>query len=236
MTSKPLHPWDELKREGEPLKPAHVYARERNWPKYFDAMAATPARETLTKALDLFDADFKAGRLCRPATGPHAVDLACGEGRDTFELLRRGWHVLAIDGHPEAFERLLARPDITTEQRAKLETRQELMENTALTPLPASLLVNASFALPFCDRSSFPALWERIIDALPVGGRFSGQFFGDRDSWATLQDRTHHTRGEVMQMLEGFVIESLNEEDRHSTDRVHMPKWWHVFHVVARKR
>ncbi|MGQ9869558.1 hypothetical protein [Leptodesmis sp.] len=44
-----------------------------------------------------------------------AVDLGCGDGRDTVELLRRDWQVLAIDGEPQAIARLLERPDINRE-------------------------------------------------------------------------------------------------------------------------
>ncbi|MEC4815643.1 MAG: methyltransferase domain-containing protein [Scytonema sp. PMC 1069.18] len=48
-----------------------------------------------------------------------AVDLGCGDGRDTVELLRQGWRVLAIDGEAEAIARLLNRPNIN---RQLLET------------------------------------------------------------------------------------------------------------------
>jgi trans-aconitate methyltransferase len=41
-----------------------------------------------------------------------AVDLGCGAGRDTAELLRRGWRVLAIDAEAEAIRRLLERRDL----------------------------------------------------------------------------------------------------------------------------
>ncbi|MEJ1932020.1 class I SAM-dependent methyltransferase [Nostoc sp. NIES-2111] len=41
-----------------------------------------------------------------PTDAPRfAVDLGCGDGRDTVELLRRGWRVLGIDGAQEAIAR-----------------------------------------------------------------------------------------------------------------------------------
>ena len=71
----------------------------RPWSRYYAAAGQDP-RETLLAALERFDAEGRAGL---------AVDLGCGTGRDTFELLRRGWRVLAIDAQSEAlYRRLLA--------------------------------------------------------------------------------------------------------------------------------
>ena len=80
--------------------------------------------------------------------------------------------------------------------------------------------MNASFALPFCEPRHFPGLWSRIVAAIRPGGRFAGQFFGDRDTWASLPGRTHHSRDEVLELLEGFEIEMMNEEERDDTPDV----------------
>lgn len=224
----------------QPPKPAHYYAATRDWPGYFDAMANTPPRETLLKALDLFDAEglfgasdaasIAASRTSH-ADAPLAIDLGCGEGRDTVELLRRGYRVLATDNHPDAIPRLLARANLSNADR--LTTSAEPFENLVLPP---AHLVNASFALPFCSPAHFDALWNTITAALtPHHGRFAGQLFGSEDSWATLPDRTHHSRAQVDRLFAGFTIEYLHEEKKPSTDRVHHPKFWHVFHIVARK-
>src|SRR5690606_9488546 len=99
-----------------PKKRAKDFAEVRDWPGYFAVMVGTPARDTLLKALGAFDADSPA----HPPTtqsSPFAIDLGCGEGRDTLELLRRGWRVLAIDGHPQAFDHLL--PRVAPEYRGR---------------------------------------------------------------------------------------------------------------------
>lgn len=99
------------------LLPAHVYARDRNWPKYFDTMANLPARPTLMKALERFELEEQAAGKAAGLTGRQAIsadaavqrraiDLGCGEGRDTAELLRRGWSVVAIDGSREGLDRV----------------------------------------------------------------------------------------------------------------------------------
>lgn len=231
MTERKLHPWDELDRQGEKLRPAHVYAAERDWPGYFAAVAGKSARETCLKALELL-----ASEGLRMDPPPHAIDLGCGEGRDTSVLLARGWRVTAIDGHPEAFERLLSRPDLVNRER--LVTLHAAFEGLGarLGERGTAMLVNASFALPFCRPRDFAELWSGIERVLSGGGRFAGQFFGERDTWAVLPDRTHHTREQVESLLARFEVEELREEESEGKDAGGQAKHWHVFHIVARRR
>lgn len=197
------------------------FSEIQDWPGYFGAVLGKPPRDTLIAALNLFAAEGFTG---------FAVDLAAGEGRDTLELLNRGWKVLATDGHPDAFAYLWPRvPDALKAQLSVLEATFEATE------IPPCDLVNASFAVPFCNPRHFPGLWNRIVAAIRPGGRFAGQFFGKRDSWASLPDRMHHSRDEVVALLEGFAIEVMNEEERDDAPDVRNPKHWQLFHVVAKK-
>lgn len=210
------------KPDGPPMR-AQDYAAVRDWPGYFAAVAGKPARETLIAALDAFAREGFAPGM--------AVDLGAGEGRDTLELLKRGWRVVATDGHPEAFDHLW--PRVPPDWRARLTTEEA---DFAEVKIPHCDLVNASFALPFCEPREFSGLWMKIVAAIRPGGRFAGQFFGERDSWASMADRTHQSRFEVLKLLEGFDIEMMNEEEKDETAEVRNPKHWHVFHVVAKKR
>src|SRR5690606_17548951 len=99
-----------------------------------------------------------------------AIDLGCGEGRDSAELLRRGWRVLAIDGHESAFEFLRRRTDFPRAARepGRFETRVAPMEDADLPPCD---LLNASFSLPFVDPARFDVVWGRIVAAIRPGGR-----------------------------------------------------------------
>ena len=208
---------------GAPQKKAQDFAAVRDWPGYFRVVQGKPPRETLILALEKFEAEGK-----RAGT---AVDLGCGEGRDAAELLRRGWTVHAIDSHPAAFEYLRARVGQT--ERPRLIT---LQADFADATWPRVDLVNASFALPFCPPEDFGALWGRIVESLPRGGRFAGQLFGDRDTWAALPDRSHQTRAQAEALLRPFDVERFDEEEKDDNDARGVPKHWQVFHIVARKR
>lgn len=208
-------------------KPLYAYAATRDWAGYFAATAGRAPRDTLLGALDRFAAE---GVPMENGSPPLAVDLGCGEGRDTAEMLRRGWRVVAIDGHEEAFECLQARTDI--EHWDRLEMRLSAFEECQI---PACHLLNASFSLPFCEPDRFAGLWKVLALAIVPGGRFAGQLFGDRDSWAKLPDRSHQTRDEVERLLKPFEVELLQEEEKDGTDCSGAGKHWHVFHIIARK-
>jgi len=185
----------------------------RPWGRYF-AVAGDDPRQTLLEAL----ARFAAPGL--------AVDLGAGTGRDTAELLRRGWRVVAIDHEAEAVERLR-----TLGAGPELEVLQARFEEADWPPCE---LVNASFALPFCPPEAFPALWEKIITSIRPGGRFCGQLFGDHDDWAG-SGVVVQTRDELGALLAPFDVEFLDEFDGDGSTAVGTRKHWHVYHLVARK-
>lgn len=194
---------------------------ERDWSKYYNAVVGRPPRDTLLAALAKF----------APHKKLFAVDLGCGEGRDTVELLRQDWRVLAIDGNEEAIARMLARPDINLE----LLTTQ-IMRFEELV-LPAAVdSIDASFSLPFCPPEQFPNLWDKIVSSLKSGGRFCGQLFGECDSWAVYTTMNHHTRSQIEALLQPFEVEMLQEESHLGKTAIGEEKYWHIFHIVARKR
>ena len=186
---------------------------------YYDATAGRPPRRTLLTALERFGA----------AAGD-AVDLGCGDGRDAIALLRRGWSVLAIDAEKDAITRLRARADVPP--GARLETRVARFEAAAW---PACDLVNASFALPLCPPTMFPALWQKIVNSLRPGGRFAGQLYGGRDDWAGRPGITHHDHTTIERLLVGLEAELIEEEESDTVTPRGAAKHWHIFHVVARQ-
>lgn len=190
------------------------------WTAYYDAVAGGPARDTLLAAADAFATEGRTGE---------AVDLGCGSGRDTFELLRRGWRVLAIDADEDGIRRVRE----AAGDDPRLETRVARLEDAEWG---AWDLVNASYALFFLAPEPFARTWQRIRASLRPGGRFSGQLLGDRDTWAADPKMTHHSRDDLIRLLDGLEVERLDEDENlNGQTATGVPKHWHVFHVVARK-
>jgi membrane dipeptidase len=188
----------------------------RRFGRYFDS-AGDDARPTLLAALEGFEAPGLA------------VDLGAGTGRDTAELLRRGWRVIAIDREREAIERLR---DLAGSGSGRLETHVASYTDVRW---PVCDLVNASYSLPLCPPAEFERLWRRIVDSLRPGGRFCGQLYGVNDEWAGT-GLVVLTRAQVEDLLRELEIERLDEVDDDGQTAIGTRKHWHLFHVVARKR
>jgi SAM-dependent methyltransferase len=189
-----------------------------DWGPFYDAVAERPPHDTAVAALDAF-----------PAPG-FAVDLGCGDGRDTRAMLDRGWRVLAIDAEPAAIERLRAR--VPPAARDRLETLVTSFEEARW---PEADLVNAGFALPFCAPDRFDEVWQRVRGSIAPGGRFAGHLFGDRDDRVGLRERVFLSHAQVESLLAGLELERFDEVEEDGTNALGEAKHWHVFHIVARR-
>ncbi len=197
-------------------------SQAQGWAEYYDKLRDRAPRKTLLAALDSFG-EASADAL--------AIDLGCGDGRDVVEILRRGWSVVAVDAEPQALAKLAERHLPGAEKITPIVSRLEDV------PLPLGVrLVNSSFAMPLCEPERFHDLWGRIAEALPAGGRFSGQWYGPRDSWVGRPGITFLERDAALTLLDGFDIEMFDEEEADNTTPRGKPKHWHIFHIVARKR
>jgi len=199
------------------------------WSDYF---AHHDTRGPRPFALDGFD-------LAEHLRGPHstAIDLGCGQGTETAELLRRGWSVLAIDAEPEAIARVERLPALLGSDLATDRLTTRLASFTDLEELPPASLVHAGFSLPFCPAEHFPRLWAAIEVSVGDGGLFVGQLFGDRDTWAGTEGAamTFHSRSDLVRRFDGWDLLRVDEQDE-AGNSLAGPKHWHVFHVIARHR
>lgn len=209
--------------------PAATEAGEENasdvhWPAYDEVTAERPPWTTTTSAADAFGP--------HPSRGPRlAVDLGCGAGRDTRELLRRGWRVLATDVTPEAIETLWRlTPEV---DRPRLESEVVRLQDFEI---PVCDLLNANLILPFQRADDYAATWARIVAAIPLGGRFSGMLFGDRDGSAADPEMTCATPEVILDYLDGFEVEHWSEKEEDGQTALGEPHHWHLIEVVAVRR
>ena len=101
-----------------------------------------------------------------------------------------------------------------------------------LQPLAGRVVPPSSPSAAF----AFGALWGWIASTLRPAGIFAGQFFGDRDEWASVRPRSHHSRDQVVALLRGFEVVYLEEVEKDGDDAMGGIKHHHVFHVVGRRR
>ncbi len=193
------------------------------WRRYYRRTAERPPRETLLTAL----ADWEA----RGAAPGRALDLGCGGGRDSLELLRRGWQVLAVDAEAAAIESL--RRQVPDEAAPRLFCRVAGMET--LRPLPPADLVNASFSLFLLPPAAFAATWARVRGGLPAGGLFCGQLLGPEDDFAGEPGLTVHEAAALEPLLAGYETIDRREERSDTTTPKGERKHWHLHHLVLRR-
>jgi len=138
-----------------------------SWKEYYEKKGLSPCDLT-RRALDYL----------KQKENKRAIDLGCGNGRDTLFLLSEGWSVYAVDSAEESMEVI------------EINIPKALRENLFLECITFKdvewrqvQLINASLSLPFCEEKDFPSLWKNITNSIVSGGVFAGHFFGINDDW-----------------------------------------------------
>ena len=199
---------------------------EHNWEAYYESLNGREPRPLFVQVL----AKFPSGSSSYMLGQRHAVDLGCGDGTETLALLEAGWSVLAIDSEPAAIDHVQSKA--AAEYHPRLETMVAGFEDLHL---PATDLVYAGYSLPFCKPAAFDDLWDKITSSIKPGGRFAGQLFGIRDSWADEPEMIFHSAEQAAALLvRGFEVEFLEEIEKDG-EAFSGPKHWHVFDIIARK-
>lgn len=191
---------------------------DERWTAYYRAVSSRPARSFCRGA---------ARRFEKPGL---AIDLGCGAGIETRDLLAQGWRVLAVDRQADAIERL--RRGVPPEHLPNLETRVAPFDASELPPAD---FIWAGLSLPFCPPTDFATAWEAITTALVPGGRFAGDFFGSRHGWADSETMTFHTREEVEALARGWHVEYIQEGEGECPTALDGIQPWHMFSVQLRK-
>ncbi len=199
---------------------------DEHWPAYYAVTVGRPAWGTTIDAAERFAAADGPGAPPRLA-----VDLGCGAGRDSRELLSRGWRVLAVDLEASAIDALEA---ATPEQDR--ERLQGLVADLAGFEVPACDLAIASVSLQLLSEDDYTAVLRRVTAALRPGGRFAGLLYGDRDESAGEPGVTCLSPGAVRGLLADYEIESWFEREEDGRTALGDPHHVHLIEVVARRR
>lgn len=95
-----------------------------------------------------------------------AIDLGCGAGRDTIELLKNNWEVTSIDRENTK--------GIIEEQlnENELKNFKFMQSDFEELQLEKNNLVVANFSLPFCNKSHFMNFYNQINESLEKGRIF----------------------------------------------------------------
>lgn len=198
---------------------------------YLAGSEGAPPREHLVRALAQFSPRSAHAR-------PRALDVGCGPGRESLYLAQQGFDVVAFDPYPEMLQRaaaLLASEPSAGEvrlERATLEAYAPTLDDAGFD------LVHAGFVLPFVLPGRFDECFSHLTRCLRTGGVFCGQFFGPQDEFirsAATGTMSCHDRADLERMLEPFEILEIEEVNRQGKIGRGREKWWHVFHVTARR-
>jgi len=198
--------------------------KNTGWSDFVDATKDIPAIPTLLKALTIFERDGQ------PKTEKFAIDLGCGAGADAVEMIKHGWKVLAIDKEENAIDATRSK---VPESLGKLQ--MQLIQFERITHLPVATLISSNLSLPFCRPDKFMSLWRTIKQSIFIGGRFSGDFFGNRDAWASNAGMTFHTLENVKKLFDEFEIEYFYEREGNGPTATSGMKYWHSFSVIAKR-
>jgi SAM-dependent methyltransferase len=200
--------------------------QQGKWDKYYHNKLNTPPRELLVKALQFFD------------TPGCAIDIGCGVGNEAVYMANAGWHVWAVDAEPYAIELLQQRKDISNPSYLTAAVA-DFEKNTTWDLLPQADLINASYALPFCNNLHFKNTWASIEHKLKPGGRFVGQFFGTKYKGFTEQEKKQMTflkHDDVLQLFQDFDIEYFQEMENNDISGTGQVIYSHIFDVIAKKK
>lgn len=96
-------------------------------------------------------------------------------------------------------------------------------------------LVNAQFSLPFTSPDVFTEVWGSVVASLPLGGVFTGQFFGLEDGFTYRSEMTFLERYEVENLFTSFEMRTFVESKRTGKTASGQEKFWHIFDVIGVK-
>jgi len=202
-----------------------VSTSNKYWEAYFKSKLRDPPAGFVVVALNALKQN-NADKI--------AIDLGCGVGHETLELLKKGYRVIAIDSQPQAFDYMKQLPNLQQFQ-SQLKTKVSSFENLNFAELPEVDMIVASFSLPFMKPDDFNRVWTQVKGKIKPGGYFVGNFFAPDFSFFAEKFRhsmTFHNKLEAIALFNGFEIVGFQEVNVPATKAGTMN---HYFAFVGKK-
>lgn len=192
-----------------------------DWAAFHRATIGRPRRELLARTLGCFELEGRTPGV--------AVDLGCGSGAETIEMLRRGWRVHAVDADAHGPETVRqAVPEATAAALTLHVARFEEFE------FPECDLIWAGYSWPYCQPAAWKSLWRHMVAALRPDGRIAGDIFGNKHAWANEPEIQTFPESAVRELLSGLIVEAFDVEDGIRPSAGSLTRW-HSFGIAARK-
>jgi SAM-dependent methyltransferase len=157
-----------------------------------------------------------------------AIELGCGIGHGVLFLLEKGFEVYGVDTSAYALGVL--------RERLPEGAKAHLIEaDFSEWEMPMADAIAAGFSLFFLSQEKLDAFLPGMLDAIKPRGLFAGQFLGKNDEWAG-KGYALCDEASLQEAFRDFEFLHFEEVQREGETTKKEPKYWHVFHVVARKR
>lgn len=168
---------------------------------------------------------FLSNGYNKQLNGNIAIDLGCGAGNDTIELINNGFNVTAIDSEVRVKEILQRRiPDS--------EKLNIIINDFSKIKLPKADLIIANMSL-FFVKDNFNIFIKNMLKSLNENGFFIGNFLGKEDAWA--DNRTTIDKEILLEFFKEFKMFYFSEEKYYKNLALGGNKYWHVYTIIAQK-
>lgn len=157
--------------------------------------------------------------------GYTAIDLGCGAGNDTVELIDKGFDVTAIDSEMGVKEFLQRR----VSDSEKLDI---IINDFSKIDLPKADLISANFSL-FFVKDNFNIFIQNMLKSVNEDGFFIGNFLGKEDDWANT--KTTIEKEALLDFFKDFKMYYFSEEKYYKDTASGKNKFWHIYTVIAQK-
>jgi SAM-dependent methyltransferase len=187
------------------------------WDKFYENSKDRPLRQLLLDSMAYVKPPGKA------------LDIGAGALKESRYLLDQGFEVTAFDSEPAAAE--IAKTILDDKFRFQPASYWEFKY-----PQQEYDLVTAMYALPFTPPEQFDEVMRNVLDSVKPGGIFAGHFFGEQDEWNNRANNMSFVSEPALhKFFEGFdELSFCEQKGEDSTDSGGM-KFWHIYHLIARK-